>query len=326
MQENHKGFIQSIQFLRGFAALAVVLCHYGSTLIAYKTLSKILNYGQYGVHVFFFVSGYVICLALIKNNYHPKHFFNFLLKRSIRIDPAYLTTIILTLLSFWLFTSIPSFKGHSIPFIPAQFLAHVFYIVPFTNFGFYNHVFWTLCVEFQFYILIGSLYFLNTSLYYRICFLLLFSLTSFIPFANSGYLVTTYAPIFAMGIATMHYHSTKEKEYLIVIAFSAVSIFLNFNIGVLLLIFGVVFFVSFVKKIARVFDFLGKISYSLYIIHPLVLIYLLGIYKKLSIPKNLELLTLISQVLISVICAYIFYVLIEKPSIALSKKIAYKNK
>lgn len=129
-----------------------------------------------------------------------------------------------------------------------------------------------------------------------------------------------------MGIATMHYHSTKEKGYLIAITFSAVSIFLNFNIGVLLLIIGVVLFVSFVKKITKVFDFLGKISYSLYIIHPLVLIYLLGIYKKLSIPKNLELFTLTSQLLIAIICAYIFYVLIEKPSIALSKKIAYKNK
>ncbi|MFD0941965.1 acyltransferase family protein [Pedobacter boryungensis] len=326
MQENHKGFIQSIQFLRGFAALAVVLCHYGSSLVGYKNLSKVLNYGQYGVHVFFFVSGYVICLALIKNNYHPKYFFNFLLKRSIRIDPAYLTTIILTLLSFWLFTAIPSFKGNSIPFIPAQFLAHVFYIVPFTNFGFYNHVFWTLCVEFQFYILIGSLYFLNTNLYYRICFLMLFSVTPFIPFANSGYLVTTYSPIFAIGIATMHYHLTKEKKYLIPIVFSAVSIFLNFNIGILLLIVGVAIFVSFIKKISKIFDFLGTISYSLYIIHPLVLIYLLGIYKKLSIPKNLELLTLTSQLLIAIICAYIFYILIEKPSITLSKKIAYKNK
>lgn len=326
MSKSSTNFIQSIQLLRGFAALAVVLCHYGSTLIAYKTLSKILNYGQYGVHVFFFISGYVICLALIKNNYHPKHFFNFLLKRSIRIDPAYLTTIVLTLLSFWFFTSIPTFKGHSIPFIPAQFLAHVFYIVPFTHFSFYNHVFWTLGVEFQFYILIGSLYFLNTSQYYRICFLLIFSLTSFIPFANSGYLVTTYASIFAIGIATMHYHSTKEKGYLIAIAFSAVCIFLNFNIGVLLLIACVVFFVSFVKRITKVFDFLGKISYSLYIIHPLVLIYLIGIYKKLSISQNLELLILATQLLIAIACAYIFYVLIEKPSIILSKKIAYKSK
>jgi exopolysaccharide production protein ExoZ len=326
MEKINKDFIPSIQFLRGFAALAVVLCHYGSSLNGYSRLSEVLNYGKYGVHVFFFISGYVICLSLVKNNYHPKHFFNFLWRRSIRIDPAYLTTILLTLFSFWLFHQIPSFKGQTIPFIPAQFFAHLFYIIPFTSFDFYNHVFWTLGVEFQFYILIGTLYFLNTNRYYRIGFLLLFSLSSFIQVSVANYLVTTYASIFAIGIATMHYHLTKEKEYLIAIIFSAIIIVLNFNIYLLGLIIGVIFFVSYVKKINNIFNFLGKISYSLYIIHPLVLIYLIGIYKKVSFLQNHEILKMVTQVLIAMMCAYAFYILIEKPSIKISKKIAYKNK
>lgn len=74
MLKINSDFVPGIQFLRGFAALAVVLCHYGSSLTDYKTLSSILNYGQYGIHVFFFISGYVICLSLIKNQYHPNIF------------------------------------------------------------------------------------------------------------------------------------------------------------------------------------------------------------------------------------------------------------
>lgn len=325
MLKINSDFVPGIQFLRGFAALAVVLCHYGSNLTDYKTLSSILNYGQYGIHVFFFISGYVICLSLIKNQYHPKYFFRFLLKRSIRIDPVYLITILLTLLSFWLFTFIPSFKGLPIPFVPEQFLAHILYVVPFTNFEFYNHIFWTLGVEFQFYVLIGALYFLSQHLYFRVSFLILFSLSSFITLEKSDYLVITYAPIFAMGIAIMHYHLTKRNEYLICSAFSAMLVFLNFNLPILLLLIAVTFFISYVKKISTYFNFLGEISYSLYIIHPLVLIYLIGLLKKLPIAPSLELLLLLVKVLIAIGSAYIFYILIERPPIRYSKKISYKK-
>ncbi len=46
--------IVSIQYLRGIAALGVVVCHYGSNI------SSLLNFGQNGVFVFFLISGFVI--------------------------------------------------------------------------------------------------------------------------------------------------------------------------------------------------------------------------------------------------------------------------
>lgn len=171
---NQKQFIPGIQLLRGIAALAVVFCHYGSSINNFKLLSSFFNYGKLGIYIFFLISGYIIVYSLEASNYKPRYFFKFILKRSVRIDPLYIITIILTLLSFWLLSLLPSYKGFAIPFIPSQFLAHVFYLIPFSNWGFYSSVFWTLCVEFQFYLLIVIFYFINDSIIYRTIFWLFF--------------------------------------------------------------------------------------------------------------------------------------------------------
>ncbi len=174
--------ILGIQYLRGLAALGVVLCHYGSDLKSYPKLSKVFGFGQTGVHVFFLISGFIIVYSLIRANYKPRKFLTFLLKRSIRIDPSYIVTILLTIALFRILSFITTFKGETLSFIPGQFLAHLFYIVPFTQYPFYNHVFWTLGVEFQFYLLIGTLYFLSNNQAFKTGFLILFSLTCLIPF------------------------------------------------------------------------------------------------------------------------------------------------
>jgi peptidoglycan/LPS O-acetylase OafA/YrhL len=49
MPVKTEGKILSIQYLRGLAALGVVFCHYGSSLISYPKLSSFFNFGQTGV-------------------------------------------------------------------------------------------------------------------------------------------------------------------------------------------------------------------------------------------------------------------------------------
>jgi exopolysaccharide production protein ExoZ len=325
VHEDKKSVV-GIQYLRGFAAVAVMLCHYGSTLNHHPLLSSVFNKGQLGVHIFFLISGFVIAYALIVEDYHPKKFFVFLFKRLIRINPAYYAAILLTLLTFWGLQFIPSFKGSVIPFIPGQFLAHLFYYVPFSGWGFYNHVFWTLGVEFQFYLIIGLFYFISNSVWFRLSFLMLFMLTSFIPMQQSYYLIFNYAPIFAAGIALMHFYKENNKLYLLLMAISAVLICMHFNLLILILLCITTFVILFFRRgNIKILYFLGRISYSLYITHTLVLVYLLGIFKKL-IPRQdgLEIVLLILEIGIAIGFASLFYWLIELPSIRLSKKIAYK--
>lgn len=311
-----------MQILRGLAALAVLLCHASFTLSSHPKIANILIYGQLGVHVFFFISGYIIIYSLIKNKYAVRHFFTFLAKRSIRIDPLYITTIVLTLTSFWLFSHFTSFKGKVIPFIFEQFIAHMFYIIPFTKWPFYNHVFWTLCIEFQFYILIGIVYFISNKWLFKAILILAFSLSCFSDLPNSYYLVTNYASIFAMGISLIEYQLSKKNVYILCYGICAIFTFVHFDLLTLGFVIASSAVIILNNKKYLVLNFLGNISYSLYLIHPLVLLYLSGIFKRfLPWLMHDQLVALFIQVLFSIAIAYVFYLLIEKPSIKCSKKI-----
>jgi exopolysaccharide production protein ExoZ len=316
--------ILSIQYLRGLAALGVVLCHYGSSLPQYPGLSRIFNFGQEGVHVFFLISGFIIVYSLDKAGYKPKQFFTFLLKRSIRIDPAYFVVILLTLALFKILSFVPDFRGQRNPFIPGQFIAHIFYFIPFTKYPFYNHVFWTLSVEFQFYLLIGIFYFLSESHLYKLIFLIIFSLTCLIHFGNGGYLVLTYAPIFALGISLFNFYKEGKWTNLILPLILLGLIEYKFGLDVVMLLTLTGFVIFTLKITLRLLEILGDISYSLYLIHPIALIVFLAILKWLHINNaQNQLLCFFAEVFIAVIFACLIFYLIEKPFSNLSKRISY---
>jgi exopolysaccharide production protein ExoZ len=318
--------IESVQCLRGLAALAVVICHYASAMPGYPQLSNIFSFGQLGVHIFFFISGFVILLSLIKNNYKHSQFFRFLIKRSVRIDPTYIIVILLTLLSFYILSLLPSFKGHAIPFIPEQFLAHVFYIVPFTKWTYYNHVFWTLSVEFQFYVLVGSLFFLSGSQIYRSVLIVLLALSVFIPVSNNYYLIIAYGPLFALGMSGLLYYMDRKAINILIPLFCLLIAGISYGILVCGLLTACGLFVLFNTRVPEVLYFLGEISYSLYLIHALVLVFFNGIFKTLGFDLNIYplfwlVIKLVAALAVSVVIHYLF----EKPFIRLSKRIRFTS-
>jgi exopolysaccharide production protein ExoZ len=321
-----KNKIASVQYLRGMAALGVVFCHYGSSLPSYPKLSLFFNYGQSGVFIFFLIRGFIIVYSLVKSNYKTEKFFKFLLKRSLRIDPSYIVVILLTLLLFDILPSISSFKGQRIVFIPGQFIAHLFYVIPFTKYSFYNHVFWTLSVEFQFYLLIGLLYFVSDNLIYKSMFLILFSLTSFIPFPNNNILVFHYAPIFALGISLLSFYFKKKLYNAVLPLLLLILIGYKFGASIFFLLMTTCLIILTFKVVLRPLEILGDISYSLYLTHPLVFIVFLGVVKRFHVDiDNNQFLLLLVGVLTAVLFAYLFFVGIEKPSIRLSKRIFYNK-
>ncbi len=319
--------IVSIQYLRGLAALGVVLCHYGSDLTAYPKLSSFFNFGQSGIFVFFLISGFIIVYSLNRSNYESKQFFKFLLKRSIRIDPSYFVAILLTIVLLEFLAFLPSFNGHRFVFIPGQLIAHIFYAVPFTKYPFYNHVFWTLSVEFQFYLLIGILYFLSDNRIFKFTFLVLFSLTCLIPFSNSYYLVFNYAPIFAAGISLVNFYQKRSLSNTILPLLLLCLVEYKFGLPIFILLIFTSMAIPFFKIVIKPLKQLGDISYSLYLTHPLVLIVFLGLAKRLGLGTiNNQLLALFLEITVAVLFAYLFYRIIEKPSSDLSKRFFYNKK
>jgi peptidoglycan/LPS O-acetylase OafA/YrhL len=218
-------------------------------------------------------------------------------------------------------------KGQNVDFKVGQLLAHIFYYIPFTHYPFYDHVFWTLTVEFQFYLIVGLLYFLSDKKTFQNLFLIVFSFTCFFQFSNSYYLVITYAPIFALGISLVTFYSDRNPRNLILpaIIFLLIAFKFGWLICSLLLVSSLI--ILYFDVIIRPLLLLGDISYSLYLTHGLTFILFVGFGKRLNFEfHHCKLVWLIIEVIIAIAIAYVFYILIEKPSLQFSKRVSYNKK
>jgi peptidoglycan/LPS O-acetylase OafA/YrhL len=91
---NHERRLAWLDALRGFAALCVVFDH-GSTLLLLPVRSFLyqwLNLGQYGVFVFFLVSGYIVPASLERKGSVR----GFWISRAFRLYPMFLLVLVLS--------------------------------------------------------------------------------------------------------------------------------------------------------------------------------------------------------------------------------------
>jgi len=317
--------ILSIQYLRGLAALGVVLCHYSMLLSNYPLLGSALSFGQMGVLIFFFISGFIVTYSLEMSGYKPRQFFTFLIKRSIRIDPPYWATIVLYISLGYFFNNLPSYRGLTFKFNIGHLIAHLIYAVPFTQHPFYySHVFWTLCVEFQFYILIGLLYFVSENRIYKTIFLLAFGAVSMVHF-NIDALIFNYSAIFAFGISFMIFYSKRNKRNVILpVSFICLIAYCDGVVIAFVLLVACVIVMFVTNRRIKLLYFLGDISYSLYLIHSFVGEICNGVFKRLAISQY-QLVCFNIELIVALLFAWLLYLLVEKPAIGLSKKFIYQR-
>src|SRR5215475_9471189 len=84
--------------LRGFAALCVVFDHATGLVLqgAHGFLYQWLNFGQYGVFVFFLVSGYIVPASLERKGSVR----GFWISRAFRLYPMFLAGLLLSLIAY----------------------------------------------------------------------------------------------------------------------------------------------------------------------------------------------------------------------------------
>lgn len=324
--------IHILDMMRGLAALGVVLTHYaGMGFLGESFLTKLFFQGNYGVHVFFVISGFVIPWSLRKSNFQSKHFFRFILRRSLRIDPPYYITLSLLLLINYLITVRASYIGSVFKFEFWRFLSHFMYLIPFTEYHFYDLVFWTLAIEFQYYIFIAIVFSLLISkkkITHRL-FIIAYSLSIFLPIQNT-YTIFYYSGLFTLGILIFLFKAGKIIVWEYVLASVLVSALIYYQLGMEVCIAGVmsILLIMLVDVRYKVTDFLGKISYSLYLTHNIVRIFLFSNFAKNLFSLNglilsFKLLYVSLMVMVAIGFAYCFYLVVERPSMLLAKKIEY---
>src|SRR5919205_611382 len=188
--------------LRGFAAAAVAWFHFTNgnpSLLPDDSLLKLSGrYGWLGVEVFFVISGFVIPFALARAGYAPSNFGRFVLKRVARLDPPYLASIAFVLLAIYLTALAPGFGGQHFEFSWAVLLLHLGYANVFFGRPWLNPVYWTLAVEFQYYLIVGLVFPLlagGRRAFYAVA--AAAAASAFV--VTSPGLVFKYLPLFALG-------------------------------------------------------------------------------------------------------------------------------
>ncbi len=328
MQQKH---IVSIDGLRALAALSVFLQHLVQQFSSGKFSSSL---GWAGVTMFFLLSGFCIHYSQVKlqNNLGQRNldYREFAKRRLLRLFPAYFVVL---LISCWLgqyFQTNVINRCHGLH----DFLMHLFFVHNLSPDTFYsiNGVFWSLAIEVQFYLIYALFYqrfrfTLQESAYFFACGLTWYFFVS-VAFVEpwrgvlqKSFIATFWIWHLGAVMAKMFVqkkNSIEKKHFGLVLAASVTVLLVDpviFRLHLIYwigpLVFAVFVWKSLAFKTPGVLNFIGKISYSLYLLHPVAIALAIGwirIYPQYwSFPLGLAL-------------ASIGYYILEAPFINLRKR------
>ena len=325
--------IKSLDGLRGFAVLLVLLSHASLEGIRLSQWLDFEGMGQSGVYLFFILSAYLLDTQILINCVNKTNFLywkNYFLRRILRIYPLY----ILTLLLFYFInhfniavTTIGSFN---------EVLEHIALIKG-------EGIFWTIAVEFKYYLLspiliLISLRFFNNRLvvlgFYVVVMLLSYLITWYFELDKTA--TIKYLPIFLIGTILSFYKVGTFGELVLpkwltkvcvgLIILTIPKLFFNLfgvshdlfgwpGFGIYTLIWGIILFELITDEsstLSKVFRFqplrfLGKISFSAYLLH----IPILGAINKIDfLTPSIQLLLFL---ILTIIVSYMSFNMLEKP-------------
>src|SRR5262249_17496530 len=129
--------LESVQIMRGIAASAVMLLHLTDNdnfRAVFPKFSLLFSHGDLGVYVFFVISGFVIPHSMDAMNYRiGRDAGSFVLRRIVRLEPAYIIMLFLAFTIAFLAARTPGYQGA--PFAPSlkEFLLQFLYLGPWFN-------------------------------------------------------------------------------------------------------------------------------------------------------------------------------------------------
>lgn len=325
--------IPAVDMLRGIAALSVCIFHLSNGnqtfLSDHYWLKDVGSFGWAGVEVFFVISGFIIPYSLYKGEYKIENFGSFFLKRITRIEPPYFFSIVLIIVLNYLSALSPYFKGEAFHLNYFNLGLHFVYLNDFFNQPWLNPVYWTLAIEFQYYILIGLIFpFINFKKLWLFLMILVFLFCGNL-IIQSPATIFHYIPYFILGILIFNRkNKINSPKYIFLLE--------PFILGIIYLQYALIPFIAafFAWIILSFFEnwknkwilWLGTISYSLYLVHVPFggrLINFSVNFFKTDISRSF---VILGTLVITCLFAYLFHLLVEKPAIQLSYSIFKRKK
>jgi peptidoglycan/LPS O-acetylase OafA/YrhL len=351
---NSRGRLRTIDGLRGLAALAVVLFHVSLKMkdelqnVFPEFVNIAMSYGYLGVPVFFVISGFVIALSVNDRKVTLGYAGNFALRRSIRLDITYWASMgfILVLMSLN-----NHFLSGNTPYpSPGDVLLHMFYLQDlFAVDPVISVVYWTLCLEVQLYLffllsvwvsqwLSGRLTIGYHAIHLTVILMLgLYSLAieqQIISLSVPG-LFLPYWHYFLIGVLISNLVRGKTAAGALLCLWLATEIGFLWagelrsypvaGVVVGLFLFSLWRWSSLDNFLSgRVFQYLGSISYTLYLVHPDIGWKVIAAGQKFFSGKMSAMETLavfFAAIALAILTAHVFHILFEKPSLRLARQL-----
>lgn len=314
--------ITELDALRGIAALAVVLYHYTtrySELFPDSHHSSVsFGLGNFGVNLFFIVSGFVIFMSIHKISSAKE----FVIKRAIRLYPAYIFAVIFTFACVTLY----GLEGRQVSILEAILnLTMLQGFIP--GVEHVDGVYWTLVVELTFYALITFLVLTRLIKKIEIMAILWLIFSTALKTVNimvdnriihllDIYSISSYAHLFIAGIMFYKIWQSAGKihYFILLIALLYDYIFFDLTNNIVTSVFFIVFMLMIRGKLTNLsvkpLLFLGSISFSLYLLHQNIGYIIIDFMYSLGITNDI---VLILPIGISIALAYIVTRYVEQP-------------
>lgn len=331
MKVNNTERLLTIDALRGLASFSVCWFHLTNgtpTFLQDGYLKSSGAYGWVGVEVFFVISGFIIPFTLWQSDYSMRSYGRFILKRVVRLDPPYLLSILLVIALAYASLLYPDFRGKSPSYSLPQILLHLGFLNVFFGYPWINIIYWSLALEFQYYLLIGLIFplLVSNKIVVRFGTVLFLWLVSY--WWSNERFVFAWLPLFLLGVIAFYYKVGLLGNGGLVVGIALFTIYTYLMVGVVIatVVLLASILILFVEIKSRLLKLLGEISYSLYLVHVPIggrIINLSLRYADSTLEKVISLLVALA---VSLCAAYLFYRAIELPSRKWSSEIRYEAK
>ncbi|VVN99440.1 acyltransferase family protein [Pseudomonas fluorescens] len=351
---DNKHRLALVDALRCFAALWVVLFHLSEgnhipTLLA--AIPDWLRYivfdaGHLGVPVFFVLSGIVMAATTFLVPMNTANAANFVARRLVRLAPPYYVAVALGVLVI----AVKHMSGQNEIEIPSitDILGHLMFLQGFLGIENIITVFWTLCIEVQFYIAFAVLLWLadqarggealqmrSVSIWVSALLALLWPTGLIHSIGWQGGFIAFWFSFMAGVLCAQTLTGTKQSRY-IAVGYCALVLLIgvasknSFTVAVGLTGLSFCFLVISSATLGFLSSYpvqkIGLISYSLYLFHSPVIGTFMRLFRRLM-PTGIasDVLATILAVAACIVFAAIAYMLVERPAIAWTRRIKFKR-
>jgi len=316
--------VATLGALRGLAALAV--CWYHFTYGQSAVLKHSGNYGWLGVEVFFVISGFIIPYSLYQRNYRFGDYWRFIMKRMARLHPPYLASILITLLIAYAIFVASRFHMAAPAYSVKQLVLHLFYLNDLVGQPWVNVAYWTLAIEFQWYLFVGLTFPLiaHRNPWIQTATIIAW-ITLFRVFVAQDKIIFHSLPIFLVGVFIFQYRvglmGAARTIACLSLNFLMMEKFHGLPVAYTALATGLLIVTVSVDNPAL--NWFGEISYSVYLLYLPIGVGLIGILSRLPYSGSYLLLIDFAGLAATLAASWVLYRWVESPSQQWSSRIRF---